>query len=76
MDHGLRLFLDKVIYGLFSRFFTLNDRRVVDGSIDGLCRGTVGFGRLLGFLQSGFLQYNLYIIVAITAGMILYFLLT
>jgi NADH-quinone oxidoreductase subunit L len=75
MDHALRLFVDRVVYGLFSRFFTLNDRRVVDGSIDGVCRGTVGFGRLLGFLQSGYLQYNLYIIVVVLAGMALYFLL-
>jgi NADH-quinone oxidoreductase subunit L len=74
MDHGLRLFVDKVVYGLFSRFFTLNDRRVVDGSIDGVCRGTVGFGRLLGFLQSGYLQYNLYIIVVVLAGLAFYFL--
>ena len=75
MDHTLRLFVDRVVYGLFSRFFTLNDRRVVDGSIDGMCRGTVGFGRLLSFLQSGYLQYNLYIIVVVLAGLALYFLL-
>jgi NADH-quinone oxidoreductase subunit L len=75
MDHGLRLFVDRVVYGLFSRFFTLNDRRVVDGSIDGVCRGTVGTGRLLGFLQSGYLQYNLYVTIVILAAMALYFLL-
>ncbi len=73
MDHGLRLLLDRLIYGFFSRFFTLNDRRVVDGSIDGICRGTVGFGRVLSFVQSGYLQYNLYIVIVVLAAMLLYF---
>ncbi|MGE5259179.1 MAG: NADH-quinone oxidoreductase subunit L [Hyphomicrobiales bacterium] len=59
LDHLYRLFLDYVIYGTFSNLFTRNDRRVIDGGIDGMCRATIGSGRLLSFIQSGMLQYNL-----------------
>lgn len=75
MDNAYRYFLDYVIYGTFSRLFTLNDRRIVDGGIDGFCRGTVGAGRLLSFLQSGKLQYNLFTLVLVVAVLGLYFLL-
>lgn len=75
MDAFYRRFTDYVVYGLFSRFFTMNDRRVVDGAIDGVCRGTVGTGWLLSFLQSGQLQYNLFAMVLIIAMVGLYFLL-
>jgi NADH-quinone oxidoreductase subunit L len=75
MDNAYRYFLDYVIYGTFSRLFTLNDRRIVDGGIDGFCRGTVGVGRMLSFLQSGKLQYNLFTLVLVVAVLGLYFLL-
>ena len=73
MDHFYRLFLDYVIYGLFSNLFTRNDRRVIDGGIDGICRATVGGGRVLSFLQSGMLQYNLMVMFAVLALVALYF---
>lgn len=75
MDAFYRRFTDYVVYGVFSRLFTMNDRRVVDGAIDGVCRGTVGTGWLLSFLQSGLLQYNLFAMVLIIAMVGLYFLL-
>jgi NADH-quinone oxidoreductase subunit L len=75
MDAFYRRLVDYVVYGLFSRLFTLNDRRVVDGAIDGVCRGTVGTGWLLSFVQSGLLQYNLFTMVLIIALIGLYFLL-
>ena len=34
MDDFWRWFLDTVIYGFFSKWFTYNDRRVVDGGVD------------------------------------------
>ncbi|RJX35932.1 MAG: NADH-quinone oxidoreductase subunit L [Desulfarculus sp.] len=74
MDAFYRCMLDYVVYGVFSRLFTLNDRRVVDGGVDGVCRGTVGGGWLLSFLQSGLLQYNLFTMVLIIALVGLYFL--
>ncbi|MEW6265688.1 MAG: NADH-quinone oxidoreductase subunit L [Thermodesulfobacteriota bacterium] len=75
LDHFLRWFLDYVIYGLFSRLFTLNDRRVVDGGIDGLCRGVIGGGWLLSYLQNPRLQSNLLLMVLGVAVMGLYFML-
>lgn len=73
MDHFYRRFLDYVIYGIFSNLFTRNDRRIIDGGIDGICRGTVGGSRLLAYLQSGMLQYNLMVMFAIVALVGLYF---
>ncbi len=75
MDAFYRRLVDYVVYGVFSRLFTLNDRRVVDGAIDGACRATVGTGWLLSFVQSGLLQYNLFAMVLIIAMVGLYFLL-
>jgi NADH-quinone oxidoreductase subunit L len=75
LDWLYRRLLDYVVYGFFSRLFTLNDRRVVDGGIDGFCRATMGAGWLLSFLQSGLLQYNLFTMVLIMALVGLYFLL-
>jgi NADH-quinone oxidoreductase subunit L len=73
IDHFYRRFLDYVIYGIFSNLFTRNDRRVIDGGIDGLCRATIGSGWVLSFLQSGMLQYNLMVMFAVLALVALYF---
>ncbi len=73
IDHFYRRFLDYVIYGIFSNLFTRNDRQVIDGGIDGICRATVGGGRVLSFLQSGMLQYNLMVMFAVLALVALYF---
>jgi NADH-quinone oxidoreductase subunit L len=67
LDRLYRRFLDYVIYGTFSNLFTRNDRRVIDGGIDGLCRATVGSGRLLSFVQSGMLQVNLMVMFTVMA---------
>lgn len=67
LDHAYRRFLDYVIYGTFSNLFTRNDRRVIDGAIDGMCRATIGSGRLLSFVQSSMLQYNLMVMFAALA---------
>ncbi len=73
IDRFYRRFLDYVIYGTFSNLFTRNDRRVIDGAIDGLCRSFVESGRLLSFVQSGMLQYNLMLMFFALALVILYF---
>jgi NADH-quinone oxidoreductase subunit L len=62
-----------VIDGFFSKLSTRNDQRVIDGGIDGFCRLTVGSGRVLSFLQSGVLRYNLFLIFAALAVVALYF---
>ncbi len=73
IDHFYRRFLDYFIYGIVSNLFTRNDRRVIDGGIDGICRATVGSGWALSFLQSGMLQYNLMVMFAVLALVALYF---
>ena len=45
MDHFWRWFLNTVIYGTFSKWFTFNDRQIVDGGVDGVAFSTVGGGR-------------------------------
>jgi len=73
IDRFYRLFLDYVIYGIVSNLFTRNDRRVIDGGIDGVSRATIGTGRMLSFLQSGMLQYNLMVMFAVLGLVALYF---
>ncbi len=73
MDDMLRKLLDSVVYAGFTSVFTRNDRRVIDGGLDGFCRFTVGSGRVASFLQSGMLQYNLVIMVAVVGLVLLYF---
>jgi NADH-quinone oxidoreductase subunit L len=75
MDHFWRWFLNTVIYGVFSRLFTLNDRRVVDGGVDALAYGTIGSGRLLSFIQTAFLQLNILFMVLVLAGIGIYLLM-
>jgi NADH-quinone oxidoreductase subunit L len=75
MDHFWRWFLDRFIYGVFSRLFTLNDRRVVDGGVDAVAFSTVGSGRLLSFIQTAFVQLNLLFMILALAGIGLYLLI-
>jgi len=75
MDHFYRWLLDYVAYGVFTNLFTRNDRVVIDGGIDGLTRFTISMGRVISRVQSGLLQYNLYLTFFILALMGLYFLL-
>jgi NADH-quinone oxidoreductase subunit L len=75
MDHFWRWFLNTFIYGMFSKWFTLNDRRVVDGGVDAVAFSTIGSGRLLSFIQTAFLQYNLFFMVIVLAGVGIYLLM-
>jgi NADH-quinone oxidoreductase subunit L len=75
MDHFWRWFLNRVIYGTFSKLFTYNDRRVVDGGVDAVAFSTVGSGRILSFIQTAFLQYNLLFMVLVLAGVGIYLLM-
>jgi NADH-quinone oxidoreductase subunit L len=72
MDHFWRWFLNRIIYGTFSKVFTYNDRRVVDGGVDAVAFSTVGSGRILSFIQTAFLQYNLLFMVLVLAGVGIY----
>jgi NADH-quinone oxidoreductase subunit L len=75
MDHFWRWFLNRIIYGTFSKIFTYNDRRVVDGGVDAVAFSTVGSGRILSFIQTAFLQYNLLFMVLVLAGVGIYLLM-
>ena len=73
MDRFYRWFLDTIIYNGFSRLFTLNDNRVIDGGIDGLGRGTVESGRFVSYLHNGMVQYRLLAIFIVLVLLMVYF---
>jgi NADH-quinone oxidoreductase subunit L len=73
IDRFYRRFLDIFIYGVVSNLLTRNDKKVIDGSIDGLSRGTVESGRLVSFLHLGMIQYKLLTIFAVMVLLGLYF---
>ena len=75
IDIFYRKSLDTFVYGGFTALFTKNDRRIIDGGIDGICFFTEGSGRLFSFLQSGMLQYNLLIMVLAAGPQFSYFLM-
>jgi len=74
MDAFLRKALDTAVYCGLTSTFTRNDRRIIDGGIDGICKFTIGSGRLFSFLQSGMLQYNLLIMIGAVGLVVIYFL--
>jgi NADH-quinone oxidoreductase subunit L len=75
IDRFYRRFLDIVIYGVISNLLTRNDKKVIDGSLDGLCRGTVETGRLVSFLHLGMMQYRLLTIFVVLVLLGFYFFL-
>ncbi len=73
IDRFYRWFLDRIIYGGFSRLFTANDRKVIDGGVDGLGRSTVEAGRRLSDLHLGMIQYKLMVLFVTMIFLGLYF---
>ena len=73
IDRFYGLLVNLVIDRGISRLCNLNDRKVIDGSIDGMCEATVGSGRVVAFLQTGMVQYRLLAIFAVLALIALYF---
>jgi NADH-quinone oxidoreductase subunit L len=73
IDHFYQRFVHYIVDGFFSKLSTRHDRQVIDGGIDGLSRSIIGSGRLLAFLQSGVLRYNLVLMFAVLAVVALYF---
>ncbi|MCU0573365.1 MAG: NADH-quinone oxidoreductase subunit L [Syntrophobacteraceae bacterium] len=74
LDDLLRKALDRLVYSGLTNIFTRNDRRIIDGGIDGICEFTVGSGRFFSFMQSGLLQQNLLVMIAAVALVVLFFL--
>jgi NADH-quinone oxidoreductase subunit L len=73
LDHLYRYLLDKWVYGGICRLFAWNDRRVIDGAVDGMGLSTIGLGSLLARLHTGLIQYRLMVLFAVMALFILYF---
>lgn len=75
LDHFYRLLVDRVIDRGIATLFFENDNKVIDGSIDGMCKGTVAMGRLLAFLNSAMIQYRLLATFAVLVLLSLYLFL-
>jgi NADH-quinone oxidoreductase subunit L len=73
LDRLYRFLLDTVVYRGISRLFTWNDRRVIDGALDGLGGITIGFGGFIARLHAGLIQYRLTAMFAVVVALILYF---
>lgn len=73
LDHFYRLVLNKVIYQVFAEPFTRTDQQIIDGGLDRFSKFTVDSGRLVSYLQSGRLRYNLFVSFAVLAAVALYF---
>jgi NADH-quinone oxidoreductase subunit L len=72
LDDLYRFLLDKVVYQGISRLFTWNDRRVIDGALDGLGLSTIGFGGVISRLHAGMIQYRLIVMFAVAVALILF----
>ncbi len=73
IDHFYRWFLDRVVYGTVSRLCADNDRKVIDGGIDGLAGGVRGAGRIVDALNLTMIQYRLGVMFAVVFFLALYF---
>jgi len=73
IDRFYRRFLDIFIYGVVSNLFNQNDKKVIDGGIDGLGKGTVATGRFVSILHQGMVQFRLLTIFVVLVLLGLYF---
>jgi NADH-quinone oxidoreductase subunit L len=53
--------------------FYENDNKVIDGGIDGMCKGAVEGGRVMDLLHSTMIQYRLMMAFAVVVLLSLYF---
>ncbi len=72
LDRLYRFLLDRLIYAGISRLFTWNDRRVIDGVVDGLGLGTVHAGKVSGQWHLGMIQYRLMVMFVVVVLLLLY----
>jgi NADH-quinone oxidoreductase subunit L len=72
LDHIYRWLLNRVVYGGFSRAFTWNDRKVIDGGLDGLGQTVIDWGAISARLHRGQIQYRLMVLFAVVALLVLY----
>jgi len=75
LDDLYAYLLRNVIYRVFAGPLTRNDRLVIDGGIEELCRFTVNSGRVFSHVQAGLLRFNLMVLFVILTLVGLYFFL-
>jgi NADH-quinone oxidoreductase subunit L len=73
IDRFYRRFMDIFIYGVASNLLAWNDKKVIDGGLDGLGKGTVATGRFVSFLHLGMVQYRLLTIFVVLVLLGVYF---
>jgi NADH-quinone oxidoreductase subunit L len=73
IDHFYALLVNLVVDRGISRLCYINDRKVIDGGIEGVCGATVESGRVTAILQTGMVQYRLIVIFAVLALLSLYY---
>jgi len=73
LDDFYAFLLKNVIYRIFAEPFTRNDRVVIDGGIERLCRFTRASGRVFSRVQAGVLRFNLMVVFVILILVGLYF---
>ena len=73
IDHFYRFLVGDLIDKGISYLFYENDNKVIDGTIDGMCKGTVEGGRAVAFLNASMLQYRLLTMFAVLVFLALYF---
>jgi NADH-quinone oxidoreductase subunit L len=73
IDDFYRLFVDRVIDRGIAYLFYENDNKVIDGGIDGMCKGAVEGGRVMDLLHSTMIQYRLMMAFAVVVLLSLYF---
>ncbi len=73
LDHLYRTLVERGIDKGISTLLYRNDNQVIDGSIDGMCKGTVEGGRFVARLHLGMIQHRLVVTLAVLAFLSLYF---
>jgi len=73
IDRFYRLCLKYIVYKVFADSCKQNDDRIIDGSIDGLSKGTVVSGRMMSRLHLGMIQYRVLVIFIVMVLLALYF---
>ncbi len=73
LDYVYHKMVKTVLDGTFSRLSAENERLAINGGLDLFARFTVASGRVLSFLQSGILRYNLMVLFAVVTVLILFF---
>jgi NADH-quinone oxidoreductase subunit L len=73
LDHLYRLMVDRLLDRGISYLFYQNDNKVIDGTIDGMSRGTVESGRVAALLHQGMIQYRLLAVFAVIVFLSIYF---